>query len=62
MHYPDFLAPQVMPYWRRQLASLRALVPWDGLWIDMNEASNFCTGEVWNAGLAFWFYATMFSP
>ena len=46
VHYPDFLFPPTAQYWRRQLAAFRALVPWDGLWIDMNEASNFCTGEV----------------
>ena len=46
MHYPDFLHPRAGAYWQRQLAAFHKLVPYDGVWIDMNEASNFCTGEV----------------
>ena len=46
MHYPDFLHSGARDWWRRQLAALHDMAPWDGLWIDMNEASNFCTGEV----------------
>jgi alpha-glucosidase (family GH31 glycosyl hydrolase) len=33
-------------YFGRQLAAFYDLVPWDGIWIDMNEASNFCTGDI----------------
>ena len=46
MHYPDFLNNSTQDWWRRQLAAFHDMAPWDGLWIDMNEASNFCTGEV----------------
>ena len=46
MHYPDFLNPRTRVWWRRQLAALHDTAPFDGLWIDMNEASNFCSGEV----------------
>ena len=46
VHYPDFLHSGARQWWRRQLAAFHDMVPWDGLWIDMNEASNFCTGEV----------------
>uniref|UniRef100_A0A5B6YHF2 Putative alpha-xylosidase 1 n=1 Tax=Davidia involucrata TaxID=16924 RepID=A0A5B6YHF2_DAVIN len=34
VHFPDFLNPK----------TFHELVPVDGLWIDMNEASNFCSG------------------
>jgi len=46
VHYPDFLHLGAGEWWRRQLAAFHDMAPWDGLWIDMNEASNFCTGEV----------------
>ena len=45
-YYPDFLNPGVQAYWERELQDFHRLLPFDGLWIDMNEAANFCTGEV----------------
>ncbi len=31
--------------WYKGLQDLWNLVPYDGLWIDMNEATGFCSGE-----------------
>lgn len=31
--------------WNQGLADLFAQLPFDGLWIDMNEATGFCDGE-----------------
>ena len=45
-YYPDFLNPRTQGYWERELRDFHRLLPFDGLWIDMNEAANFCTGEV----------------
>ncbi|KAL4448263.1 hypothetical protein ABPG75_005482 [Micractinium tetrahymenae] len=45
-HFPDFFLPRAQQYFTRQLARHRELVPWDGIWIDMDEVSNFCTGDV----------------
>jgi alpha-glucosidase (family GH31 glycosyl hydrolase) len=43
--YPDYLDNPATHSWlKAQLASWHAQVPWDGLWLDMNEASNFCSG------------------
>ncbi|GAQ89474.1 Glycoside hydrolase [Klebsormidium nitens] len=44
VHYPDFVMhPGTVDYWEKQLAAFHQVVPYDGLWIDMNEASNFCS-------------------
>ncbi|KAF8062771.1 Alpha-glucosidase [Scenedesmus sp. PABB004] len=43
--YPDYLShPNVTAWVTRVLADFQAQVPFDGLWIDMSEASNFCSG------------------
>jgi hypothetical protein len=43
--YPDYLAnPNVTLWLREQLQAFYDQVPYDGLWLDMNEASNFCSG------------------
>lgn len=42
VYFPDFLHPKAEGYWQRQIASFYSMVPMDGLWIDMNEPSNFC--------------------
>ncbi|KNC45946.1 acid alpha glucosidase [Thecamonas trahens ATCC 50062] len=50
--FPDFSAPQTTAYWTNMLATFHDLVPYDGVWIDMNEPANIpeqpaagCPGE-----------------
>jgi alpha-glucosidase (family GH31 glycosyl hydrolase) len=31
-------------YWQTYIGKLQDKIPFDGLWLDMNEASNFCDG------------------
>jgi len=44
-YFPDFFHPKSQDYWTAQLQSLYDLVPYDGIWIDMNEVSNFCNSD-----------------
>ncbi|XP_050537143.1 lysosomal alpha-glucosidase-like [Daktulosphaira vitifoliae] len=43
--FPDFTNPKIVNYWIDQLSRYHNLVPYDGLWIDMNEPSNFVNGD-----------------
>eukprot|EP01135_Chromosphaera_perkinsii_P003793 Nk52_evm39s255 gene=Nk52_evmTU39s255 len=43
-HYPDFLNPKAQKWWKSQIETVIKELSVDGLWIDMNEAANFCNG------------------
>jgi hypothetical protein len=36
----------VQDWWVDQILAFHDRLAWDGLWIDMNEPSNFVTGSV----------------
>jgi len=43
--YPDHMNNKATNRWlKKHLQSWHDKVPYDGLWLDMNEASNFCSG------------------
>eukprot|EP01031_Cornospumella_fuschlensis_P036226 gene36226-43943_t len=42
VYFPDFLHPNTQQYWTDMLQDFYNMVPVDGIWIDMNEVSNFC--------------------
>ncbi len=54
-HFPDFLSNATAEWWGRWLEDMHRRVPFSGLWLDMNEVSNFCTGEVCEYSAVPWF-------
>ncbi|RUS76948.1 hypothetical protein EGW08_015297, partial [Elysia chlorotica] len=45
--WPDFVASkQTQQYWTEVAADFHARVPFDGMWLDMNEISNFVDGSI----------------
>ena len=43
--YPDFFHPNAQEFWYEEIKKFHDVVPFDGMWLDMNEPSNFCDGE-----------------
>ncbi|XP_066266382.1 sucrase-isomaltase, intestinal-like [Branchiostoma lanceolatum] len=53
--FPDFTNPNGVQWWADNCRDLHSNISFDGLWIDMNEPSNFlngsvsgCSGNTWN--------------
>ena len=44
--FPDFFHPNVSEYWYGQISKFHEQIKFDGLWIDMNEPSNFVHGSL----------------
>ena len=45
VYFPDWFGRNTTAWWTAQIRAFLDKVPIDGLWTDMNEASNFCDGE-----------------
>ena len=44
--FVDFTNPKAFAYWARQIDSFHKEVPFDALWVDMNEPTNFDDGSI----------------
>jgi alpha-glucosidase (family GH31 glycosyl hydrolase) len=42
--FPDFSNPDACNWWTQSCEDFHNEIPFDGLWLDMNEAANFCAG------------------
>ncbi|XP_020844721.1 sucrase-isomaltase, intestinal [Phascolarctos cinereus] len=43
--FPDFTKPECIDWWANECQIFHDTVPYDGLWIDMNEVSSFVQGS-----------------
>lgn len=50
--FPDWHASQAVSWWTDSLMSHHEKIPWDGIWIDMSEASSFCVGSCGSGNLS----------
>lgn len=41
----DFFDDAAKEVWGQGLRDLYQIIPYDGIWLDMNEATGFCNGE-----------------
>lgn len=45
-YMPDFTHPNAAAWWMEEIRVFNNTVPFDGLWIDMNEPASFVTGAI----------------
>jgi alpha-glucosidase (family GH31 glycosyl hydrolase) len=46
VYYVDFLHPNASAFWKTQLEKLQKKINFSGIWLDMNEPTNFKGGEI----------------
>ncbi|XP_078695136.1 sucrase-isomaltase, intestinal-like [Branchiostoma floridae x Branchiostoma belcheri] len=54
--FPDFTKPSTVQWWGDHCESFHRIIPYDGLWIDMNEPKTFKNGSLTGCGDDRWNY------
>ncbi|KAI8515161.1 hypothetical protein Bbelb_077520 [Branchiostoma belcheri] len=54
--FPDFTKPSTVQWWGDHCESFHRVLPYDGLWIDMNEPKTFKNGSLTGCGNDRWNY------
>ncbi|XP_035693837.1 sucrase-isomaltase, intestinal-like [Branchiostoma floridae] len=54
--FPDFTKPDTVQWWGDHCESFHNVIPYDGLWIDMNEPKTFKNGSLTGCGDDMWNY------
>lgn len=49
--WADFLLPSSYDWWRDEILAYHQTLPFDGIWIDLNEAASFCAESCGNGRL-----------
>lgn len=49
--WADWLVPQAQDFWTYEVVNWHNSIPFDGIWIDLSEASSFCVGSCGNGQL-----------
>lgn len=44
--FPDFFNEKAKEIWRAGFNDLAKELPFDGIWLDMNEVATFCNGDI----------------
>ncbi|KAK9762529.1 hypothetical protein K7432_011651 [Basidiobolus ranarum] len=44
-YFPDWFNPEAEEWWYDEMNEFLAVVPADGIWIDMNEVASWCAGD-----------------
>ena len=47
VYFPDYTNPRTKVWWQQLIAEFHETIKYDGLWIDMNEPSNFFPGDLY---------------
>ena len=47
VYFPDYTNPRTKVWWQQLITEFHETIKYDGLWIDMNEPSNFYPGDLY---------------
>ncbi|KAF2862030.1 glycoside hydrolase family 31 protein [Piedraia hortae CBS 480.64] len=51
--FTDWFQPEAISWWADSMKDHHDYIPWDGIWLDMNEVASFCIGSCGSKNLSF---------